>query len=149
MPDTYKFMVRITQQDIEGECPAVGMLMPLSITVDRAFPVTPPRDHTEHYHGGPGFNTASPILSVSVNHHAPYEPNQDDAYVTKDDKGVYGYDFLGFDFSIGIAIDFSTTSSAAVPTYRLPPSIFPHRFSTATFTYTGKVSACTGNIVAR
>ncbi len=150
MSVTYPFRIRITQQDNQGVCPAVGTLMPMSITVDRAFPVTPPQNHTEHYHGGPAFNTASPILSASINNAASYQPNEGDIYVTKGDKGSYGYSFLGFDSTgEGFALDFSTTDSVVVPTYRMPSSVIPRNFSTATFTYTGKESACIGKVLAR
>ncbi len=149
MPVTYQFKVRITQQDQEGMCPPAGRLMPLRITVDRAFAVTPPKDHTETYHGGPAYNLPSPILSVSFNNATPMEPIMDDIYVSKNDKGTYSYTFLGSDFSQGVTINFSTQDSRSVPNYRLPPSITPKNFTTHSFRFETKAGDCIGDIVAR
>ena len=151
MSVTYPLKIKITQQDTQGVCPKAGTIMPMTITVDRAFPVTPPKEHTEHYHGGSGYNTASPILSVSINNAASYEPQTDDIYVTKDHKGSYGYSFAGFTASggEGFTLDFSSTNASAVKTYGLPPILFPKNFSTATFTYDEKEAPCLGTVIAR
>ncbi len=150
-PLTYPFAIRVTQQDNAGICPLKGQILTMFITVDRSIQPSLPKDHTATYQGNTGNPNTSPILSFSFGGRGnnPIQPFISAIYVQRDNKGVYGYTFLGEESSEGFILNLTTTQLGIVNTYRLPGSIVPASFQTKTFEFYTKQEPCYGTVVAR
>ena len=135
-PANYFFYARVTSGN-GPKIPAIGSIIPISITVDTSFPAYSQKNHVTMYYGGPGYDLPSPILAASING-VQVLGLFDDVYVALNDNGMYSITLLTYAFGddAALTLTLSTTLTGVVKNDHIPAKVFPGNFQTATFSAT-------------
>ena len=136
-PANYFFYARVGTSSNGPKSPSVGSIVPISVTVDSAFPAFSQKNHATTYYGGPGFNLPSPILAASING-VSVLGLFDYVYIDQNYNGAYSITLLTYSFGndAALTLTLSTTLTGVVKNDHIPAKVFPGNFQTATFSAT-------------
>ena len=148
VPATYVFFGQVATATNPGALP-VGTIVPISVTVDTAFPADSQIDHVTTYFGGGAYYNGlpSPILAVQVNGQDALGALNKITITTGRD-GAYGIDiYSSLPEGTVLALHFATTMKGVVRGFEIPKHVFPGNFQTAVFSFSGYAHQNMGPVI--